>query len=64
MQAAQMYVSEHETKEYQHMRTSQYFVRKQNVDKSWICDLADYCMAAESKEPDIIEKPGFSERIN
>ena len=25
------------------MRTSQYFIRKQNVDKTWESELANYC---------------------
>lgn len=41
--ATQKYIAEYETKNYDYMRTSRYFVRKQNVDKSWDSDLAVYC---------------------
>ena len=41
--ATQKYVSEYESKNYEYMRTAQYFLRKQSVDKSWDSDLATYC---------------------
>jgi len=41
--ATQKYIGEYETKNYDYMRTSRYFIRKQNVDKSWDSDLAVYC---------------------
>ena len=41
--ATQKYISEYESKNYEYMRTAQYFLRKQNVDKSWDSDLATYC---------------------
>jgi hypothetical protein len=41
--ATQKYVLEYESKNYEYMRNSQYFLRKQNVDKSWDSDLAIYC---------------------
>jgi hypothetical protein len=41
--ATQKYVLEYESKNYEYMRNSQYFLRKQNVDKSWDSDLATYC---------------------
>jgi hypothetical protein len=41
--ATQKYIAEYETKNYDYMRTSRYFIRKQNVDKSWDSDLAVYC---------------------
>ena len=41
--ATQKYVHEYESKNYDYMRTAQYFLRKQNVDKSWDSDLATYC---------------------
>lgn len=42
-QATQKYVLEYESKNYDYMRTAQYFLRKQNIDKSWDSDLATYC---------------------
>ena len=41
--AAKKYVKEYEMKNYEYMRTSQYFIRKQNLDKSFESDLATYC---------------------
>jgi hypothetical protein len=43
LKAAEKYVSEYMLMNYQYMRTSQYFIRKQNIDKTWDSDLADYC---------------------
>ena len=34
------------------MRTSQYFVRKQAVDKTWDSDLANYCELVINKPDD------------
>ena len=42
-QATQKYVEEFASKDYEFMRTSQYFLRKQCIDKSWDSDLASYC---------------------
>jgi hypothetical protein len=36
------------------MKNSQYFIRKQNTDKSWDSELADYCeiiLQGEQEEP-------------
>jgi hypothetical protein len=43
MQATEKYVYDFELKNYEFMRTSQYFIRKQNTDKTWDSDLATYC---------------------
>lgn len=43
LQATNKYVNDYEMKNYEFMRTSQYFVRKQNTDKTWDSDLATYC---------------------
>ena len=43
LQATRKYVNDFEMRNYEYMRTSQYFVRKQNTDKSWDSDLATYC---------------------
>jgi hypothetical protein len=43
IQATEKYVDEYEIRRYEYMRTSQYFVRKQNTDKTWDSDLATYC---------------------
>lgn len=41
--ATHKYVTEYSVQRYEYMRTSQYFVRKQNTDKTWDSDLATYC---------------------
>lgn len=59
--ATQKYVNEYETKNYDYMRTSRYFLRKQNLDKSWDSDLATYCEFLNDT-PDVDENP-FEELI-
>jgi hypothetical protein len=41
--ATEKYVYEYSIRNYEYMRTSQYFIRKQNLDKSFDSDLATYC---------------------
>ena len=60
-QATQKYVAEYESKNYEYMRTAQYFLRKQNVDKSWDSDLAIYCEYLKDNPDD--DKVYFSELI-
>lgn len=43
LSATKKYVLEYKELNYQFMRTSQYFIRKQNTEKSYDSDLADYC---------------------
>jgi hypothetical protein len=43
LKATEKYVSEYEMKRFEFMRNSQYFIRKQNLDKSYESDLATYC---------------------
>jgi len=54
--ATKKYVFEYKMKNYEYMRTSQYFIRKQNTDKSFESDLATYCdmlNEVDSNEEDI-----------
>jgi hypothetical protein len=41
--ATKKYIYDYSLKNYDYMRTSQYFIRKQNADKTWESELADYC---------------------
>jgi len=41
--AAKKYIYDYSLKNYEYMRTSQYFIRKQNTDKTYDSELADYC---------------------
>ena len=43
IKATEKYVEEYSLQNYSFMRTAQYFVRKQNIDKSFDSDLATYC---------------------
>jgi hypothetical protein len=43
LQATAMYVDEYEKKNYMYMQTSQYFIRKQQADKTWGSELANWC---------------------
>ena len=49
------YVDEYSIRRYEYMRTSQYFIRKQNTDKTWDSDLATYCELIISGEDEIID---------
>ena len=55
LKATDKYVDEYSVRRYEYMRTSQYFVRKQNTDKTWDSELATYC--------DLIEN-GYDEEAN
>ena len=58
--AAEYYIEEEEKKGFKYTRTSRYFIRKQDSDKSWISDLAGYCELIKNgedrDEPKFIEK--------
>ena len=59
LDATKNYIREYEIKNYEFMRTSQYFVRKQNTDKSFESDLATYCdmlNESSSNEEDIFRE--------
>jgi hypothetical protein len=52
LSATKKYVLEYRTIDYKYMRTSQYFIRKQNTDKTYDSDLADYCEMILNKPDD------------
>ena len=59
LEATKKYVEEYKMKNYEYMRTSQYFIRKQNTDKSFESDLATYCdmlNEVDSNEEDIFKE--------
>jgi hypothetical protein len=43
LKATEKYVDEFSIRNYEYMRNSQYFIRRQNIDKSFESDLATYC---------------------
>lgn len=52
LSATKKYVLEYRAIDYKYMRTSQYFIRKQNTDKTYDSDLADYCEMILNKPDD------------
>jgi hypothetical protein len=48
LKATADYVDEYERKNYLYMQTSQYFIRKQQPDKSWGSELANCCAVIEA----------------
>jgi hypothetical protein len=61
--ATQMYLDEYERVGYKYMRTSQYFIRKQNpIEKIFESELANYCEAYMNGSDDYRENY-FSEKV-
>lgn len=61
--ATKMYVDEYERQGYKYMRTSQYFIRKQNsVEKTFESELANYCEVYKNGDGDYTETH-FSEKV-
>jgi hypothetical protein len=52
MEASEKYVADYALKNYDYMRTSQYFIRKQAIDKSFESELANYCELIRT-DPDV-----------
>ncbi len=61
LKASAYYVDEFEKKGYLYMQTSQYFIRKQQSDKSWGSELANWCSIMEGGGPEVQEH--FSEKV-
>ena len=60
--ATTKYVDEYSIRRFEYMRTAQYFVRKQNTDKTWDSDLATYCELIDSGEDELVDY--FKERVD
>jgi len=60
-EATKKYIEEYKLKNYEYMRTSQYFIRKQSSDKSFESDLATYCDIIQDGSPN--EEDIFKEKI-
>lgn len=62
LKATALYVDEYERKNYLYMQTSQYFIRKQQSDKTWGSELANMCAVVDSgdTQPD---QNYFSENV-
>jgi len=59
--ATERYVDEFSIRRYEYMRTAQYFIRKQDIDKSFESDLATYCELIRNGEDE--EQVYFSEKV-
>ena len=55
IQATEKYVEEYSINKYNYMRNAQYFIRKQNTDKTWDSTLATYC--------DMIIQPDYEQTV-
>ncbi len=62
LKATAKYVDEYEMNQYMYMRTSQYFIRKQNSDRTWDSELANYCNSIIDGE-DELQNTNFSDRV-
>ena len=63
LNATKMYVDEYERQGYKYMRTSQYFIRKQNaIEKTFESELANYCEVYMNGDGDY-KSSHFSERV-
>jgi hypothetical protein len=65
LKATAMYVDEYERKTppFMYMRTSAYFIRKTELDKSIVSDLANYCEIVESGEDLTSEDTHFRDKV-
>jgi hypothetical protein len=62
LRATSMYLDEYEAKSWQYMRTSQYFIRKSEPDKTVISELANYCDLVESGVDTVMNKT-FKDKV-
>jgi hypothetical protein len=64
IKATALYLDEYEAKNWAYMRTSQYFIRKVDSDKSITSDLANYCGIIEGGgNPDEDNKNHFPDKV-
>ena len=62
MNATRLYLDQYERQGYKYMRTSQYFIRKQNADKTYDSELANYCDMITNGETGMNDNH-FSEKV-
>lgn len=61
--ATELYVETFARDNYKYMRTSQYFIRKQELDKSYISELAEYCETILNGDYEDIDAVKFSSNV-
>jgi len=62
LRATWYYIETYEKANYMYMKNSQYFIRKQNTDKSWDSELANYCEIIINGE-DEDTNPHFTDKV-
>lgn len=62
LEATSRYVHEYEAKRYMYMQTSQFFIRKQQLDKTWGSELANCCALVDSGQAEE-EDTHFKENV-
>lgn len=62
LKATSAYLDEKELENWSYAQNSQYFIRKQNTDKTWGSALADYCQLIEDGGEDQQNNP-FKEKV-
>ena len=63
LKATALYLDHYETKGWMYMRTSQYFIRKAENDKSVTSELANYCNIVESGNTDLGDQNHFKDKV-
>jgi len=62
LEATARYVNDYQMRNYMYMQTSQYFIRKQQADKTWGSELGNMCAVVASGEMED-EGPTFKEKV-
>lgn len=63
IKATARYVDDYEKRNYMYMQTSQYFIRKQQPDKSWGSELANWCSVVENGDDEDPKGNHFKEKV-
>lgn len=63
LKATALYLDHYETQGWKFMRTSQYFIRKMENDKSVTSELADYCNTIQSGDKDLGNDNHFKDKV-
>lgn len=63
LKATKYYIEEYQQKEYKYMRNSQYFIRKQNPDRTSESELANYCEMLKNGAIEEQDNSHFSEKV-
>lgn len=61
LEAANFYIEGEKQKNFKFTRTSKYFIRKQDTDKSWTSELASYCELVKNGEE--FEEAKYTDKV-